>query len=161
MASDRASILIDLLHLEPHPEGGHFAEIFRSAAAVDPRDGRPPRPAITTIFFLLRRGEHSALHAVASDEVWHFYEGDPLELVWADSAFSAAHRVALGPVTGANRPVAVVPAGGWQAARTSGRYTLVGCSVGPGFDYADFRMLAGSPDERVLRDRLPGLAEFL
>jgi uncharacterized protein len=161
MASDRAADLIDLLHLEPHPEGGHFAEIFRSAAVVDPRDGRPSRPAITTIFFLLRAGEHSALHAVSSDEVWHFYEGDPLELAWTDPAFSAAHRIVIGPVTRETQPVAVVPAGCWQAARTTGRYTLVGCSVGPGFDYADFRMLTGTADEPVMRARLPALAGFL
>src|SRR5262245_27756260 len=109
MVSDRASDLIELLSLEPHPEGGHFAEIFRSDAVVDPRDGRAPRSAITTIFFLLRAGEHSALHAVASDEAWHFYEGDPLDLVWTDPEFTVSERVVLGPVTRHTRPVAVVP----------------------------------------------------
>src|SRR5262245_15762521 len=128
MSSDRALNLIDLLHLVPHPEGGHFAEVFRSPSVVDPRDGRPPRAAVTTIFFLLRAGERSAMHAVASDEVWHFYEGDPLELVWIDPHFTTIHRAVLGPVSSTRRPVAVVPAGCWQAARPTGAYTLVGCS---------------------------------
>ena len=74
---NRADQLIELLGLQPHPEGGHYSEVFRSALAVEPPDGRGRRPAVTTIYFLLRAGEHSALHRVLSDEIWHFYEGEP------------------------------------------------------------------------------------
>ena len=80
----RAAELIARLEMIPHPEGGHFCEVFRSSSIVRPDDARPPRAALTTIYFLLQSGEYSALHRVLSDEVWHFYEGDPLELVWWD-----------------------------------------------------------------------------
>jgi predicted cupin superfamily sugar epimerase len=152
--------LSGLLGLVPHPEGGHYAEVFRSPATVSPADGRSPRPAITTIYFLLRAGERSAFHVVRSDEVWHYYEGDPLELVWTDAEFRSVERASLGPAAAETRPAAVVPAGWWQAARTTGAYTLVGCSVGPGFDFADFRLM--DPGEAAaLRSRRPDLSVFL
>lgn len=159
---DRAAHLISTLGLQPHPEGGHYREVFRSAAPVQPADARGERCALTTIYFLLRAGEQSRLHRVTSDEVWHFYEGDPLELVWADSESTEVQHALLGPVSAGTAPVAVVPAGWWQAARPTGAYTLVGCSVGPGFEFADFRMLADDPAAaRELCDRHPGLRPFV
>lgn len=143
----RAAQLIAALGLVPHPEGGHFSEVFRSAACVRPLDERAERTALTTIFFLLAAGEVSRWHRVASDEVWHFYEGAPLELMVADSALCEVERRTLGPVAGQVRPVQVVPAGAWQAACTTGAYTLVGCSVGPGFEFTDFQMLRDLPAE--------------
>ena len=143
--NDRAAHLISTLGLQPHPEGGHFREIFRSTANVQPQDGRGERSALTTIYFLLQAGEQSRLHRVTSDEVWHFYEGDALELLWAGPGYIQVQQVRLGPVSPSMAPVAIVPAGCWQAARSTGAYTLVGCSVGPGFDFADFRMLSDSP----------------
>jgi len=150
---------IDELQLSAHPEGGYFREIFRSAAQVDPRDGRGSRAAVTTIYFLLAQGEVSRWHRVASDEVWHFYEGAPLELLIADGGFTRVRKAWLGPLDGADAPVIVVPAGAWQAARSSGDYTLVGCTVGPGFDFTDFALLHDIPElvDR-LRDEAP---EFL
>ena len=150
---DRARRLIAELGLAPHPEGGHFREVFRSPETVAPADGRGVRSALTTIYFLLRAGERSRLHRVASDECWHFYEGDPLELYWVDGD-GPLRRHVLGPAEGEARPVAVVPAGAWQAARTTGAYTLVGCSVGPGFDFADFELRddgAPTPDDPAAR----------
>ena len=147
-----------------HPEGGHFREVYRSTSFVVPGDDRERRPSLTTIYFLLQSGEHSALHRVRSDEAWHFYEGDPLDLVWWDAASNAVERCTLGGVGGPGnaRPVAVVPAGWWQAARTTGAYTLVGCTVGPGFDYADFTMMRDdAPASASLRERRPDLATFL
>jgi predicted cupin superfamily sugar epimerase len=159
---DRAAHLISGLGLQPHPEGGHFREVFRSSAPVQPGDGRGERAALTTIYFLLRAGEKSRLHRVSSDEVWHFYEGEPLELVWAHAGSTDVHQARLGPVGAGMAPVAVVPAGWWQAARSTGAYTLVGCSVGPGFEFADFQMLGDTPAEaRQLCDRHPGLAPFV
>jgi predicted cupin superfamily sugar epimerase len=159
---DRASALMTELHLQPHPEGGHFREVYRSPLTVAPSDGRSDRAALTTIYFLLRAGEHSALHRVRSDEVWHFYEGDPLELVWWSPDQDRLERAALGPVADAQAPVAIVPAGSWQAARTTGAYTLVGCTVAPGFDFADFALMRD--DEAAaedLRRRAAALADLL
>lgn len=158
----RAADLITRLGLAPHPEGGHFREIYRSSSCVQPADSRPARAALTTIYFLLAAGEVSRWHRVASDEVWHYYEGDPLELLTADTNFAAISRHTLGPVAEAVQPVHVVAAGEWQAARTTGAYTLVGCTVGPGFDFADFRMLtqeATAADD--VKRRHPDFAMFV
>jgi predicted cupin superfamily sugar epimerase len=134
----RAAELITKLNLEPHPEGGYYREIFRSADLVSPADGRGPRAALTTIYFLLPAGINSRWHRVASDEVWHLYEGGPLEVLVVDPACSAlaSHKLE------AHAPVCTVAAAHWQAARTLGDYALTGCTVGPGFDFADFTILA-------------------
>ena len=137
----RAIELIDILHLVPHPEGGYFREVFRSIQTVQPSDSRPTRAALTTIYFLLPAGAYSRWHQVLSDEVWHFYEGAPLELLCDEQCW------VLGPVTSNSEQalVQIVPAGAWQAARSLGEYTLVGCTVGPGFDFADFTLREGNP----------------
>lgn len=159
---DRAAQLIAALGLKPHPEGGHYREVFRSSASVQPGDGRGERCGLTTIYFLLNAGEQSRLHRVTSDEAWHFYEGDPLELLWTGAGPMDLHQARLGPVADGMAPVAVVPAGAWQAARSSGAYTLVGCSVGPGFDFADFQMLGDHPELAAdLCARHPGLRPYV
>ena len=91
--------------------------------------------------------------------MWHHYEGAPLDLLWVDERLESLRVERLGPVAddpsgGGARPVFTIPAGCWQAARTTGEYTLVGCTVGPGFEFADFAMLDDRPDEaRLLRER--------
>lgn len=158
----RATRLISSLQLVPHPEGGHFREIHRSTSLVKPDDARGERASLTTIFFLLAAGEVSRWHRVASDEVWHFYEGEPLELFTADADLGRITQQMLGPVAEAARPVQIVPADRWQAARSTGAYTLVGCTVGPGFEFEDFQMLADSPETaKAMRHRHPELAHFL
>ena len=158
----RAADLIAALNLTPHPEGGYFREVYRSAARVQPADGRAARLALTTIYFLLVAGQVSRWHRVASDEVWHYYEGDPVELLVADAAFDVVSRRRLGPVGNGIEPAHVVVAGEWQAARPTGGYTLVGCTVGPGFEFADFQMLDSLPDEAAaLRRRQPEVAAFI
>ena len=158
----RAADLIQGLGLTPHPEGGYFREVYRSAARVHPLDGRADRLALTTIYFLLVAGQVSRWHRVASDEVWHHYEGGPLELLVADAGFDDVSRRLLGPVAETTQPVHVVVAGEWQAARPTGSYTLVGCTVGPGFEFADFQLLESLPDEAAaLRRRHPELAVFI
>ena len=137
----RPEELIDSLGLRPHPEGGWYAEVFRSESTVAPADGRGSRRALTTIYFLLTAGQVSRLHRVTSDEVWHFYEGSPLALLVAPGDLASLSGVTLGPVGQAAAPVFTVPAGWWQGARPLGDYTLVGCTVGPGFDFADFELL--------------------
>jgi predicted cupin superfamily sugar epimerase len=154
----RAQQLVDSLALQPHPEGGFYREIHRSTETVL-RGSADRRAALTTIYYLLTAGEASAWHRVASDEVWHFYEGEPLELKIAsqDARVLVAHR--LGPLAAGCEPVCVVAAGEWQSARPFGAYTLVGCSVGPGFDFADFTLLRDLPEaESALRERLLALA---
>ena len=142
---DRADDLIRQLEMRPHPEGGHFREVYRSSRTVRPDDGRPPRLSLTTIYFLLRAGEHSALHRVQSDEVWHFYEGATLDLWMTSPEISRVEHHRLGAADTVQQPVLVVPAGWWQAARSSGAYTLSGCTVGPGFDFEDFALAADDP----------------
>jgi predicted cupin superfamily sugar epimerase len=142
----RAAALVRELGLAAHPEGGYYGEVYRSPAAVQPADGRGPRPALTTIYFLLPSGSVSRWHRVLSDEVWHFYEGAPLDLWVAQPGGEDIRRVRLGPLAPGQRPVETVPAGYWQAARSTGEYSLVGCTVGPGFDYRDFALAADRTD---------------
>lgn len=134
----RAAELVQLLGLTPHPEGGFYREVFRSAATVMPGDGRPARSGLTTIDFLLAAGQYSAWHRVASDEVWHRFEGAPLRLWLVSPALDAVIEVLLDSAAPSHAPRHVVPAGWWQAAETLGDYTYVGATVGPGFDFADF-----------------------
>jgi len=156
----RVSDLIKLLDLKPHPEGGHFHEVFRSSTIVRRSGGREQRSALTTIYFLLTAGGHSRWHKVGSDEVWQYHEGDPLELFWVAQGAAACSRAMVGEAGGSNRPIAVVPGGSWQTARTTGEYTLVGCTVGPGFEYADFRLLRDLPEEaEEMRRRFAELAQ--
>jgi uncharacterized protein len=138
---NRATDLIRELRLQPHPEGGYFREIFRSAHKVQPLDERSARCALTTIYFLLVKGQHGRWHRVVSDEAWHFYEGDPLEIYWIDGR-DAVHQELLGPGTSNAHSMCVVPAGCWQAATPLGEYSLLGCTVAPGFEFQDFEMLS-------------------
>jgi hypothetical protein len=145
--TSRSEQLVQQLDLAPHPEGGWYRELFRSADRVTRADGAP-RDALTTIYFLLAAGTHSRWHRVEADEVWHHYEGAALELLCIDPTLESLRVIPLGPVDErGTRPVHTVPAGWWQAARTTGEYTLVGCTVGPGFDFADFALLDDRPDE--------------
>ena len=134
----RATELVRELALKPHPEGGHYGQVFRSTSAVQTSDGRPARVALTTIDFLLNAGEFSAWHRVLSDEVWHLLEGTALRLWLAPPDLATLTPIDLGPVTAGRRPRHVVPAGWWQAAEPLGDYAYVGATVGPGFDFADF-----------------------
>ena len=130
-----ADRLIALLDLAPHPEGGHFRETFRDCGP--PAAGRDSegRGYSTAIYFLLKAGEVSRWHRVDAAEIWHFYRGAPLELR------IGKQRYVLGPnIDEAQVPQIMVPAGAWQAAMSLGDYTLVGCTVAPGFDFAHFEL---------------------
>jgi len=134
-----ADDIVHLLELTPHPEGGHFRETFRDAG-----DGGG-RAASTAIYFLLRRGECSRWHRVDAAEVWHWYAGSPLLLSVSDGGRRSTHR--LGPnLTADERPQAVVPVNAWQQAESLGDYTLVGCTVAPGFEFSGFEMAPGEFD---------------
>lgn len=145
----RAQSLIADLGLQPHPEGGYYREIFRSESRVQPGDHRAERNALTAIYFLLVAGQYSGWHQVLSDEVWSHLEGDALELLCFDATNSQASTLALGRFSAsATAPIQVVPAGVWQAARPLGEYALLGCYVGPGFDFSDFRMAKDDAEMR-------------
>jgi uncharacterized protein len=146
----RAAELLGTLNLTPHPEGGFFREIHRSRQYVDAGDGRPPRAALTVIYFLLPASETSRWHRVRSDEAWHHLEGAPLELFQADPDFAGVTRQVLGRHDDHAEPVHIVPSGHWQAARSTGAFTLVACDVGPGFDFLDFDLLRNLPDAATL-----------
>ena len=162
MLPDRVAALVQSLALIPHPEGGYYREVYRSPLMVQPSDGRDARPALTTIYFLLPAGSASRWHRVQSDEVWHFYEGAPLDLWTASPGVAEVERQRLGSFEAGQQPVITVSAGWWQAARSTGSYTLVGCTVAPGFDFRDFSLAADEPVvAAVLRSRDATLAALI
>jgi predicted cupin superfamily sugar epimerase len=142
----QAAYWIKTLGLTQHPEGGWFAESYRAAesipAAALPERFNGPRSFCTAIHFLLEQGDFSALHRLKSDELWHFYAGEPLT-VHVITPAGKHERILLGgnPEQG-ERFQAMVPAGCWFGAETHERFALVGCTVAPGFDFADFEMAA-------------------
>jgi len=131
-----AAQIIRLLDLKPHPEGGHFRETFRDRRTVE-----GDRAASTAAYFLLARGERSHWHRIDAVEIWHYHAGAALALEIAADFKGPVERVTLGPnLVAGERPQAVVPAGVWQAAESLGAWTLVGCTVAPGFDFARFEL---------------------
>ncbi|WP_169543471.1 cupin domain-containing protein [Sneathiella aquimaris] len=135
----QAEDIIKTLGLTPHPEGGYYAETFRDLSG----DDEGGRGASTAIYYLLRNGEKSHWHRVDAAEVWHFYAGAPLELSLADAGGTRTER--LGPdLLSGERPQIIVPKDVWQAARSTGDWTFVGCTVAPAFDFAGFEM---APDD--------------
>lgn len=129
-----AADVIALLGLKPHPEGGHFVETFRDPA---PAGGRSHG---TAIYYLLAAGERSHWHRVDATEIWHWHAGGPLALSQSADGRSAETAI-LGPdLAAGERPQVVVPAGVWQAAEPQGAWTLVGCTVSPGFEFAGFEL---------------------
>ncbi len=150
-----AKALITRLGLRPHPEGGHFIETFRSSSMVAAHGGM--RSASTAILFLLDAGEVSRWHRVRSDEVWHWYDGGELELLACERFGAPFIRHRLGPAARGMTPQAVVKAGWWQAARPISSHVLVGCTVAPGFDFADFTLIdPRSPEAAWFRGQEAG-----
>lgn len=139
--------LIERLQLAPHPEGGWYREVHRARESL--ATPRGARAAVTSIYFLLERGQASRWHVVESDEIWHFHAGAPLELLTYDPAARRLKRFRLGLPGDGQQPIGIAPAHEWQAARSTGDFTLVGCDVGPGFDFADFRFVADLADHRA------------
>lgn len=145
--------LIDQLKLQPHPEGGYFREIYRSELSVDSPTHGQKRSALTGIYFLLLQGQVSRFHRVQHDEVWHHYEGAPLRLIDGIESISLGDPQTI-------RYQHTIKAGSWQAAESLGEYTLVGCNVAPGFDFADFSFMSKTDAENI-REHHPNLARFI
>ena len=137
----RAHELIDLLELSPHPEGGYYREMYRSETKVFSPIRKGLRSALTDIYFLLVSGQISRFHRVMHDEVWHFYEGNPLELVEMQSEGFEVSKVIMGNNGNVPKYQHCIKGGNWQAAYSTGEYSLVGCTVAPGFDPLDFEFL--------------------
>lgn len=166
-----AQQLIRLLDLKAHPEGGYFRETYRSREGIPhsslPARFRGDRHYSTAIYYLLPAGSVSRLHRIASDELWHFYLGGPFTVVELRPDGSSDH-VVLGPdLVGGQRLLHVVEAGTWFGAypNVGTDYALVGCTVAPGFDFADFdiarrqELLAQYPREKAVIERLTSDAE--
>ena len=132
--SDEADDLIRELNLRPHPEGGHFREVFRDVRGAD------NRARSTAIYFLLREGEASHWHRIDVCEVWHWYRGAPLALSIAPGRGAPVEHILGNDIAAGQRPQLVVPERAWQSARTLGGYTLAGCTVAPGFDFDRFEL---------------------
>jgi predicted cupin superfamily sugar epimerase len=131
-----AEDIIAALGLQPHPEGGHYCEVFRGAPLS--ADARSPG---TAIYFLLCAGERSHWHRVIdADEIWHHYAGAPLELSLSEDGRAVKHLRLGTDLALGERPQAVAPRNVWQAARSLGAWTLVGCTVSPAFDFAAFEL---------------------
>ena len=133
MAPQSAASIIAKLGLKPHPEGGHYRETFRDTRTVD------GRPASTSIYFLLARGERSHWHRVDAVEIWHYYAGAPLKLEIVDGSKEKIVRLG-GNIHEGENPQVTVPAHAWQAAESLGDWTLVGCTVAPGFSFDGFEL---------------------
>ena len=129
--NDDAARLIELLGLGPHPEGGHYREMFRDQGS---------RAHSTAIYFLLRAGETSRWHRVEAAEVWHFYRGDPLELLIAETGKPVTRHILGSGIERGEQPQIVVPALARQSAWPLGAYALVGCTVAPGFEFSGFEL---------------------
>lgn len=129
-----AADIIAQLDLKPHPEGGHYRETFHDSSCD--ADGRSRS---TAIYFLIARGERSHWHRIDAVEVWHYYAGDALTLQIADNAGNRSVTLGADLASG-EMPQAIVPAHAWQAAESTGDWTLVGCTVAPGFDFAKFEL---------------------
>ena len=140
-----AAEIIRLLDLKPHPEGGHYRQTFRDPLTYPPPqagEGKmgAARAASTAIYFLLARGERSHWHRVDAVEIWHWHAGAPLALEIA-AAPGQRERIMLGnDLAAGERPQGIVPAHAWQAACSLGDWTLVGCTVAPGFEFATFEL---------------------
>jgi len=130
-----ADEIIAHFSLSPHPEGGWYRQTWMAEAK------KGERPAGTAILFLLKAGENSHWHRVDADEIWHYHAGAALELRQAASSTGPAQRSVLGADLALGQsPQIIIPAGHWQAARTTGDWTLVGCTVSPGFQFAGFEL---------------------
>lgn len=133
-----ADEIIKKLDLQPHPEGGFFRETFRDDIKVDGRS------VGTAIFFLLRAGEVSRWHKVDAAEIWHFYAGSPLKLGMAKPDDEATTHILGNNLANNELPQHLIPAGWWQQAQSLGDWTLVGCTVSPGFEFSSFVMAEDS-----------------
>lgn len=148
-----SSTIIQKLGLLPHPEGGYYLETYRSDTQIEVAGFEGKRSAATSIYYLLESGDFSAWHRIKSDETWHFYSGDPIKVVEITPQGEHTETLIGNQLAQGQLPQYTVKAGNWFGSRSTGAYSLVGCSVYPGFDFQDFEMA----DPALLLDQFPGL----
>lgn len=150
--------LIDKYHLVSHPEGGYYSEFYRSEQPVKSKVVKEDRKSVTHIYFLLLKAQVSLFHKVVHDEIWNFYEGDPIKLLKYDNLEIKEDIIG----SGCKDYVSIVEGGVYQAAESTGAYSLVGCTVAPGFEFEDFTLLRSEPEqkERFLKD-FPDYRKFV
>ena len=147
--------IIDMYNMQSHPEGGYFAETYRSELLVDTSSGK--RNASTAIYFLITKNSISHFHRLKSDEGWHFYLGDPLKIIEITPSGELIETI-MGPSLNlGHKSQYFVPAGHWFASTSLGDYSFVGCTVSPGFDFKDFEM----GKKKDLSDKFPNMNEIL
>lgn len=142
MSNQKAEAWIRNLDLEAHPEGGYYKETYRSGLSSTFDNFDDSRNASTAIYFMLTSGNFSAFHRIRSDEMWHFYDGNPVSIFTIDVQ-GVLKEIKLGlNIANGELPQAIVPAGCWFASSVAagGDYALVGCTVSPGFDFKDFEL---------------------
>ncbi len=158
-----AAYWIDKLQLAAHIEGGAFREIYRSELVLPQialtTQHHSNRNAMTSIYFLLQEGDFSALHKIASDELWHFYDGAPLCIYEINPNGALVKHVLGRDIDKGQQPVLVIKAGSWFGSRVEepGGFTLCGCTVAPGFDFADFELA----DRQALQEAYPQHAQLI
>lgn len=168
-----AASWIAALGLAPHPEGGHFRETYRSdeehaGDALPYRYGGTPRAFSTSIYYLLERGQKSRLHRLASDEIWHFHAGDPVTVHLLDEAHGHRTRTVGLDAARGEAPQLHIPRGTWFGATLADEhagdahgYVLVGCTVSPGFDFADFEVADPSQIAADFPDEVAAVAHLI
>jgi predicted cupin superfamily sugar epimerase len=150
--------LIDKYQLIPHPEGGYYREVYRSKLSVTSAAIHQDRQAVSHIYFLLPKGQVSRFHHVIHDEIWNFYEGDPIRLI-KYNGFKVEEDI-IGP--GCKDYAAICEGGVYQAAESTGDYSLAGCTVAPGFEFEDFSFIGDDPETReTLLRRFPAYLKFI
>lgn len=147
------------LGMLPHPEGGYYLENYRSSQTINPDGFNGPRTTCTSIYFLLEKDQFSALHRIKSDEIWHFYEGDPLEIIEITPEGKHSATKLGRNILGGEKLSYVVKAGNWFASRPliGSKFSLVGCTVAPGFDFQDFEM----PERKWFLEKFPALSDLI
>jgi len=160
---DSADFWIEHLQLQPHPEGGYFREVYRSAETITadllPTPYESERSFATSIYFLLKSDQISAFHRLKSDEIWHFYSGSPITVYIIDKAGRLSENICGRDVRNNEQLQLVIPYGCWFAAKVNqpDSYSLVGCNVAPGFDFSDFELA----DKSALMESFPQHRELI
>lgn len=155
--------LIKKFDLNPHPEGGYYRETYRSSESIEqsalPENYKGSRNHSTCIYFLLTSDTFSAFHKINQDEIWHFYSGSPLKLYVISDKGDYSEHIIGNDFTHEQVAQFVVPAGHWFAAKTvePNSYSFVGCTVAPGFDFADFVL----PEREELLSKFPQHSEMI
>ncbi|WP_026376666.1 cupin domain-containing protein [Aestuariibacter salexigens] len=149
--------LIERFALTPHPEGGYYRQNYCSRQQLSSPVHGQTRPALTHIYFLLTAGQVSRFHEVLHDEVWNFYAGAPLKLI--EYVEGKPREILLGAPH--QQYCHVIEAGVWQAAESTGDYSLVGCTVAPGFDFADFSFIEDESLKTEIQTQWPDLSRFI